>query len=108
MLDLKASVHKQRVLTFEQGGDDELKYQGRLCVPKVDGLQERILEEAQSSRYSIHPGSTKMYCDLREVYMWEGMKNDNVEFVVMCSNCQQVKVNHQRHGGLAQNIELLK
>ena len=38
--------------------------------------------------------------------MWEGMKNDNVEFVVMCSNCQQVKVNHQRHGGLAQNIEL--
>ena len=68
LLDLKASVHSQRVLSFEQGGDGVLKYQGKLCVPKVDGLQERILEEAYSSRYSIHTGSTKMYRYLREVY----------------------------------------
>ena len=53
LLELKANVQKQRVLAFEQGGDDVLRYQGRLCVPMVDGLQERIMEEAHSSRYSI-------------------------------------------------------
>ena len=67
-LELKASVHKQKEMAFEQGGDGVLRYQGRLCVPRVDELQERIMEEAHSSRYSIHPGSTKMYRDLREVY----------------------------------------
>ncbi|XP_069151919.1 uncharacterized protein [Solanum lycopersicum] len=69
-----AIVHKQRVLSFEQWGDGELNYQGRLCVPKVDGLQERILEKAHSSRYSIHLGPTKMYSDFTEVYWWEGKK----------------------------------
>ncbi|KAH0678966.1 hypothetical protein KY284_020051 [Solanum tuberosum] len=78
----------------------------RLCVPIVDGLQERIIEEAHSSRYSIHPGSTKMYRDLREVYWWSSMKKGIAEFVAKCMNCQQVKVEHQRPGGLAQNIEL--
>ncbi|WMV41752.1 hypothetical protein MTR67_035137 [Solanum verrucosum] len=41
----------------------------------VDGLQERIMEEAQCSRYSIHLGSTKMYRDLREVYWWSSMNS---------------------------------
>lgn len=60
-LGLKVSFHNQRVLAFEQGRDAVLKYQGRLFVPKVDGLQEMIFEEAHSSRYSINLGSTKMY-----------------------------------------------
>jgi len=106
LLELKANVQKQRVLAFEQGGDGVLRYQGRLCVPMVDGLQEKIMEEAHSSRYSIHPGSTKMYRDLREVYWWNGMKKGITEFVAKCPNCQQVKVEHQRPGGLAQRIEL--
>ena len=58
-----ANVHKQRVLVFEQGGDSVLRYQGWLCVLMVDGLQHMIMEKAHSSRYSIHPGSTKMYLD---------------------------------------------
>ncbi|KAH0775071.1 hypothetical protein KY290_012208 [Solanum tuberosum] len=106
LLDMKANVQKQRVLAFEQGGDGVLKYQGRLCVPMVDELQERIMEEAHSSRYSIHPGSTKLYRDLREIYWWNVMKKDIAEFVTQCPNCQQVKVEHQRPGGLAQSIEL--
>ena len=43
-LNLKESVNSQRVLAFKQGGDGVLKYLGSLCVPQVDGLQERILE----------------------------------------------------------------
>ena len=95
-------------MTFKQGGDGVLRYQGRLCVPRVDELQERIMEEAQSCRYSIHPGSTKMYHDLREVYWWSSMKKGIVEFVGKCLNCQQVKVEQQRPSGMAQNIEILE
>ena len=64
------------------------------------------MEEAHSSRYYIHPGSTKMYRDLIKIYMWECMKKDIVEFVAKCPNCQQVKVEHQKLVGLTQNIEL--
>ena len=66
------------------------------------------MEEAHSSGYSIHSDPTNMYHDLREVYWWEAMKKDIAEFVAKCSNCQQLKVEHQRLGGLAQNIELTK
>ena len=82
-------------MTFEQGGYGVLKYQDRLYVLRVDELQRKIMEELHSSKYSIHTGSTKMYCDLREVYLWEGMKKDIVEFVTKCPNCHQVKVEHQ-------------
>ncbi|WMV45366.1 hypothetical protein MTR67_038751 [Solanum verrucosum] len=95
-------------MAFEQRGDGVLRYQGRLCVPRVDELQERILEEDHSSRYSIHLGSTKMYRDLGEVYWWSSMKKGIAEFVAKCPNCQQVKVEHQRPVGMAQNIELPK
>ncbi|WMV54654.1 hypothetical protein MTR67_048039 [Solanum verrucosum] len=108
LLKLKANVHKQKVLAFEQGGDSVLRYQGRLCVPRVDELQERIMEEAHSSRYSIHLGSTKMYRDLREVYWWSSKKKGIAEFVAKCLNFQQVQVEHQRPGSMAQNIELPK
>ena len=50
------------------GEDGVLRMQGRICVPNVDGLRELILEEAHSSRYSIHPGTAKMYQDLRQHY----------------------------------------
>ena len=41
-----------------------LRFQDRLCVPRVDEFQEGIMEEAHSFKYSIYPSSTKMYCDL--------------------------------------------
>ncbi|WMV09852.1 hypothetical protein MTR67_003237 [Solanum verrucosum] len=106
--ELKANVHKQKVMTFEQGGDDALRYYERLCDPKMDELQERIMTEAQSSIYSIHLGSTKMYHDLREVYWWSVMKRCIAEFVAKCLNFMQVKVEHQRPCGVAQKVALLK
>ncbi|WMV54428.1 hypothetical protein MTR67_047813 [Solanum verrucosum] len=43
----------------------------------------------------VENGATKMYCDLWEVYWWNGMKKDIAEFVAKCPNCQQVKFEHQ-------------
>jgi len=67
LVELKEEVLKKSVKAFSRGGDCVLRYQGRLCVPNVDDLREQIFLEAHSSRYSIHPGASKMYCDLQEV-----------------------------------------
>ncbi|XP_070007186.1 uncharacterized protein [Nicotiana sylvestris] len=61
------------------GEDGILQLQGHLCVPNIDGLRERILEEAYSSRHSIHLNATKMYRDLRKYYWWRRMKKDIVQ-----------------------------
>ena len=79
--ELKANVHKKNVLAFEHGGDGVLRYQSKLCITMVDGLEGRIMEEAQSFRYYIHPSSTKMYHDQREIYWCNGMKKGIAEFV---------------------------
>ncbi|KAG8485940.1 hypothetical protein CXB51_019280 [Gossypium anomalum] len=76
---------------FWIGSDGRLMFRDRICVPKNDELIRKILQEAHSSSLSIHPGSTKMYNDLKKLYWWVGMKRDISEFVSRCLICQQVK-----------------
>ena len=83
-----------------------MRYKGRMCNTNVAGLRNRILEEVHGPHYSIHPGSTKMYHDFREVFWWEGLKWDIAKFVAKCLNCQQVKSKHQKPGGLLQEIKV--
>ena len=45
--------------------DGSLRYRGRVVVPHLIDLREEILREFHCSRFSIHPGGTKMYRDLR-------------------------------------------
>ncbi|CAN4106139.1 unnamed protein product [Withania somnifera] len=66
----------------------------------------RILQEAHGSRYSIHPGTTKMYCDTRRLYWWNGMKRDIAEYVSKCLNCRRVKYEHHKPGGLMQRLPI--
>nr|GEY86938.1 reverse transcriptase [Tanacetum cinerariifolium] len=56
--------------------DTELCIRDRLCVPSDPTLREAALSEAYSSLFSIHPGSTKMYADLKQHFWWNGMKQD--------------------------------
>ena len=106
LIDLKDSVLVKMNESFAWGDDDILRYQDRLCVPDVDDLQTRIIAEAHGSKNSIHPGSTKMYHDLKQIYWWDGMKNDIKEYVAKCPNCKQVKAEHLKPGGLTQIIEV--
>ncbi|XP_070034547.1 uncharacterized protein [Nicotiana tomentosiformis] len=76
--------------------DGTLSYQGRLCVQNVDSLQERLKTKVHNSRYFLHPSSTKMYHDLKEVYWWNDMKRNVADFMERFPNCQKVKVEHQR------------
>jgi hypothetical protein len=54
-----------RVACFCEDAEGTLWFKERLVVPKREALKKKILDEAHTSRYSIHPGSTKMYHDLR-------------------------------------------
>ena len=57
-------------------------------------LRRKILEEAHCFAYAMHPGSTKMYQDLKNNYWWKGMKKDIAKYVSKCLTCQQVKAKH--------------
>ena len=45
-----------------------LRINGHICIPRIGDLTRLIMEEAHSSRYSIHPGATKMYLYLKQHY----------------------------------------
>ncbi|KAL5560324.1 hypothetical protein UlMin_036535 [Ulmus minor] len=79
---------------------------GRLCIPDDDELKEQILSEAHTTPYSVHPGATKMYRDLREQFWWPGMKKEVADYVAKCLTCQKVKAEHQRPGGELQPLEI--
>nr|GEY04850.1 retrotransposon protein, putative, Ty3-gypsy subclass [Tanacetum cinerariifolium] len=87
--------------------DDNVLWQGnRLVVPNDATLREALLTEAHSSPFSVHPGSTKMYHDLKQHFWWSGMKGDVATFVSRCLICQQVKIEHQRASGLLQPLDI--
>jgi hypothetical protein len=78
----------------------------RVWIPKLGDLRKKVLEESHSSRYSVHPGTNKMYRDLRQHYWWPGMKKDIAYFVERCLTCLQVKVEHQRPYGKLQSLDI--
>jgi hypothetical protein len=83
-----------------------LWYKGRICVPNIKELKDKIPREAHESAYSIHPGWNKMYYDLKATYWWHGMKRDAAKYVGLCDICQRVKVEHQRPIGLLQPLQV--
>ena len=96
---------KQKELLTEDSRGLKL-FQGRVWVPKLGGNREVLLEDAHKSKYSIHPGSTKMYRDLRLNYWWPIMKLDVARYVEKCVTCLQVKAEHQRPYGSLQPLEI--
>jgi hypothetical protein len=74
-----------------------LWYKGRIYVPSIKELKDKIPHEAHESAYSIHPGGNKMYHDLKGTYWWCGMNRAIAEYAALCDTCQRVKAEHQRH-----------
>jgi hypothetical protein len=89
--EIKEQIKENKAPGF--GIDDQgmLWYKKCICVPEIKEIIESILREAHDSAYSIHPGSTKMYHDLKSRYWWYGMKRAIAEYVALCDNCQRVK-----------------
>jgi hypothetical protein len=78
----------------------------RLVVPRRDALKKKILDEAHTSRYSIHLGSTMMYHDLREQFWWTRMKHETSRYVSECDTCRKVKADYMKLGGLLQPLSI--
>ena len=78
----------------------------RMWIPKSGDLRSKVLDEAHKSRYSIHPGATKMYQDLKKNYWWPGMKFNVMQYVNRCLTCLQVKAEHQKPYGYLQPLEV--
>ncbi|WVZ70419.1 hypothetical protein U9M48_019090 [Paspalum notatum var. saurae] len=91
---------------FREDEQGTLWYKNRICVPNVDRIRKLILSEAHDTAYSIHPGSTKMYYDLKERFWWYGMKRAVAEYVAIYDTYQRVKAEHQRPAGLLQPLNV--
>ncbi|GJW10661.1 reverse transcriptase domain-containing protein [Tanacetum coccineum] len=84
----------------------ETRVDGTLCLdnrswlPCYGDTRSLIMHESHKSKYSIHPGSDKMYHDMKMLYWWPNMKADIATYVSKCLTCAKVKAEHQRPSGL--------
>jgi hypothetical protein len=93
--EIKHNIKEEKLPEFLEDDQGVLWYKGRICVPNVKELKDKIIREAHESAYSIHPGGNKMYHDLNATYWWYGMKRDVAEYVALCDTCQRGEAEHQ-------------
>lgn len=103
---IKNDIHDGKASDFHISTDDILRFRGRLYVPDTENIRGDILSEAHMTPYSVHPGATKMYRDLKLHYWWPNMKSEIAEYVGQCLTCQQIKAEHQRPAGTLQPLPI--
>ena len=91
---------------FREDEHDTLWFEDRIYVPNIAEIRKLKLQEAHDTPYSIHPGNTKMYLDLKDRFWWTGMKKDIAEYVAVCDVCQRVKAEHQKPAVLLQPMPI--
>jgi hypothetical protein len=104
--EVKSQMERGKAADYRLGDQGMLWLKDRICIPQNREIRDLILREPHDSRYSIHPGCTKMYKDLKVRFWWENMREDIVEYVAGCDTCQRVKAEHQRPAGLLQPLEI--
>nr|GEW33971.1 putative reverse transcriptase domain-containing protein [Tanacetum cinerariifolium] len=85
---------------FEISTDGTRCIKNRSWLPLFGNLRNLIMHESHKSKYSIHPGSDKMYQDLKKLYWWPNMKAIIAEYVGKCLTCSRVKTECQKPSGL--------
>jgi hypothetical protein len=82
--EIKRNIKEEKSPSFSEDEEGVLWYKGRIYVPSIKELKDKILCEVHASAYSIHPGMNKMYHDLKATYWWYGMKRD----IALCDTFQ--------------------
>ncbi|GJS73850.1 putative reverse transcriptase domain-containing protein [Tanacetum coccineum] len=100
---IRRDIPKERL---EPRADGTLCLHGRSWLPCYGDLRSVIMHESHKSKYSIHPGSEKMYQDMKKLYWWPNMKADIATYVSKCLTCARVKAEHQRPSGLLVQPEI--
>ncbi|GJZ64955.1 putative reverse transcriptase domain-containing protein [Tanacetum coccineum] len=91
---------------FDVRSDGTRYFDKCIWLPRYGGLRNLILHESHKSKYSIHPGSDKMYQDMKQLYWWPNMKANIATYVSKCLTCAKVKAEHQKPSGLLQQPEI--
>ncbi|GJT86139.1 putative reverse transcriptase domain-containing protein [Tanacetum coccineum] len=97
---------KLRTEKLEPRADGTMCLNGRSWLPCYGDLRTVIMHESHKSKYSIHPGSDKMYQDMKKLYWWPNMKANIATYVSKCLTCAKVKAEHQRPSGLLVQPEI--
>ncbi|GJR77794.1 putative reverse transcriptase domain-containing protein [Tanacetum coccineum] len=95
-----------RTEKLEPHADGTLCLNGRSWLPCYGDLRIVIMHESHKSKYSIHPGSEKMYQDIKKLYWWPNIKAGIATYVRKCLTCAKVKAKHQRQSGLLVQPEI--
>ncbi|GJZ27220.1 putative reverse transcriptase domain-containing protein [Tanacetum coccineum] len=100
---IRKDIPKEKL---EPRANGTLCLNGRSWLPCYSNLRTVIMHESHKSKYSIHPGSDKMYQDMKKLYWWPNMKADIATYVSKCLTCAKVKAEHQRPSGLLVQPEI--
>ncbi|GJV22564.1 putative reverse transcriptase domain-containing protein [Tanacetum coccineum] len=100
LIENSKDLEKLRTEKLEPRSDGTLCLNGRSWLPCYGYLRTVIMHESHKLKYSIHPGSNKMYQDMKKLYWWPNMKADITTYVSKCLTCAKVKAEHQRPSGL--------
>nr|AAV31288.1 putative polyprotein [Oryza sativa Japonica Group] len=104
--EIKKNMRRGKAIGFLEDEHGTVWLGERICVPDNKDLKDAILKEAHDTLYSIHPGSIKMYQDLKERFWWASMKREIAEYVAVCDVCQRVKAEHQKPASLLQPLKI--
>jgi hypothetical protein len=104
--EIKGKMLEGKAKRFREDEQGIVWFEKRVCVPQDPELKKLILHEAHDSPYSIHPGNTKMYMDLKGRFWWSNMKRDIAEYIALCDVCNRVKAEHQKPAGLLQPLPI--
>ncbi|GJT87141.1 putative reverse transcriptase domain-containing protein [Tanacetum coccineum] len=91
---------------LEPHADGMLCLNNKSWLPCYGDLRTLIMHESHKSKYSVHPGSDKMYQDMKKLYWWPNMKADIATYVSKCLTCLKVKAEHQKPSGLLVQPEI--
>ncbi|GJT39061.1 putative reverse transcriptase domain-containing protein [Tanacetum coccineum] len=99
---------KLRIEKLEPRADGTLCFNGRSWLPSYGDLRTVIMHESHKLKYSIHPGSDKMYQDMKKLYWWPNMKANIATYVSKCLTYAKVNSEHQRPSGLLVKHKILE
>jgi hypothetical protein len=74
-------MSKGKAKGFREDEQGTVWFEKRVCVPQAPELRKLIMQAEHDSPYSIHPGNTKMYMDLKGRFWWSNMKRDIAEYI---------------------------
>ena len=75
-------------------------------IPKVHELRGKIFDESHNFLLSINPGSTKMYQDLKQRFLWTRIKWEIAQYVAECDVCQRVKASYLKLASTLQHLPI--